>query len=255
MTDSASAALEVLIERTIARVRGLRPAQIVEKAPVDYVSDVDHHLDELLTEGLRAVRDVAVFSEERPFPKEAFPDAFWIIDPLDGTHNFLAGVPHSAICAALFEGGDVTLSAVGDLGRGDVYSAARGRGARLNGGPVRPSDAGTLIGVSTGAMDALAGRPDCYAALRSLGKFRNLGSQALHLCYVARGALAMAASAEARIWDDAAARLVAEEAGAHYRSFAKAPWTLAHAGEPQLSLCAHAAVFERASALFAELWE
>lgn len=105
--------------------------------------------------------------------------------------------------------------------------------------------ASDLIGVSTGALDALAAGPG-LAALRAHGKLRNLGAQALHLCAVAGGDLAACLSVEARLWDEAAAGLIAREAGAVYATDpAPADWTdpAALMALPRLrSLAAHPAL-------------
>lgn len=235
-----------------------RPTRIDVKAALDYVTDVDRRLDEVLTERLSALTPgVPVLSEERPIEESG--DTFWIIDPIDGTHNMMTGLPFFGVCAALFDGGGARVSAVLDVVRGAVYSAERGRGAFLDETRlVMPETASTLVGVSSGALDALLAEGEIYATLRKLGKLRNLGSQALHLACVADGRFGFTLSHEARFWDDAAARLVAEEAGARYRSFAfpaeAAPIDVARSKAPLKSLCAHPDLFDRLEPLVERLW-
>ena len=180
---------------------------------------------------------------------------FWVIDPLDGTHNVLAGVPFAGISAALFDGADVTVAGVCDLAVADIYTAERGRGCWLNGKRLSlPAERPTLIGLSSGAMDALSLRPDCYARLRKSGKLRNFGAQAIHHCYVARGRLALAVSEEARLWDDAAGRLLVEEAGGQYATLGPGGWGLGSWQQPMRSICGHPQAFALARELFSGIW-
>jgi fructose-1,6-bisphosphatase/inositol monophosphatase family enzyme len=246
------------VMREAAAVAAASPvSRVDEKSTLDYVTDVDHRLDAFLGEALaRLTPGVPVLSEEQPI--DFAGGAFWIVDPLDGTHNLMAGLPFNGVCAALFDGGVAVLSAVLDLSTGIVYSAERGRGATADDRPLvlapRPS---TLVAISSGAIDALIDRPDLYRPLRRLGKLRNLGSQSLHLVGVALDRFGFALSAEARFWDDAAARLIAEEAGARYVSFAADDrnfLSVALSKAPLKSLCAHPALFDEVAGLAARLW-
>jgi myo-inositol-1(or 4)-monophosphatase len=130
---------------------------------------------------------------------------------------------------------------------GRLWTAGRGRGARLDGEDLQLADAppGELLVLSTGFLDRLVtgGHAAIWQSLRQIGKIRNLGSQALHLCGVASGQFAAVASCEARIWDEAAAGLVVREAGGHWMSVADTVDWADPAGvmelEPQLSLAMH----------------
>jgi myo-inositol-1(or 4)-monophosphatase len=248
----------IAVMRAAAAVVAASPvSRVDEKASLDYVTDVDHRLDAFLTEALASLTPgVPVLSEERPI--DFAGGGFWIVDPLDGTHNLMAGLPFNGVCAALFDGGRAVLSAVLDLSSGAIYSAERGRGARVDDRPLRlAAEASTLIAISSGALDALNGRPELYRPLRRMGKLRNLGSQSLHLVGVGLGRFGFALSEEARFWDDAAARLIAEEAGARYRSFAASDddfLAVALAKAPLKSLCAHPALFDAVAEIAARLW-
>ena len=239
--------------REIARTH--KVTTVSEKGALDYVTNIDREIDAHLTKALPTVAAGGVFSEERSMSGLASTGARWLIDPLDGTHNLKAGIPFTCISAALFEGDAVTLAGVCDIATGETYIAERGRGAFLNGNPLRvPAMHSALIGLSTGAQDDLVRHPAAYARLRAWGKLRNLGARALHLCYVARGLFALAASNEARLWDDAAGRLIAEEAGARYVDFGGARMTPEGIGEKAKSICAHPAVLEDSAAVFGEMW-
>lgn len=256
-SDGARRSLVGIMREAAALVAASPVTRVDEKATLDYVTDVDHRLDAFLTAALeRLTPGIPVLSEERPIVGRH--ETFWVIDPLDGTHNLLAGMRLNGVCAALFDGGRATLSAVLDLSAGTVLTAEAGGGAWIEEAPLRlPPAASTLVAISSGALDALNMRPDVYRPLRRMGKLRNLGSQSLHLVGVARGHFGFALSEEARFWDDAAARLIAEEAGARYHSFAAEGrdfLEIALAKAPLRSLCAHPAVFDEVAALIARVW-
>jgi len=251
-------ALAEIMQRAGKLVRELEQSDISEKAVLDYVTNVDHRLDAFLTRELAALTpDIPVYSEERPIERAG--GDFWIIDPIDGTHNMIAGLPFFAVCAALFKDGAAYMAAVHDIASGSLYMAERDYGATLDGTPLKlPQQPSTLIAVSSGALDAMNARPEIYNPLRKLGKLRNLGSQALHIAFVADGRFGFTLSQEARFWDDAAARLIAEEAGARYRSFAadgeEDYLATGLSGAPLQSLCAHPALFDKTALLLSELW-
>ena len=142
-----------------------------------------------------------------------------------------------SVSIALLEKGETLLAAVCDLSAGSIYMAEKGMGAYLDEKrlslPVRPQE---LILLSTGALDSLQEDQALYDSLRAHGKVRNLGSQALHLCLVAAGQVSFAMSTEARLWDDAAGRLIATEAGAMYHPLSEV--RAAHdMARPMGSLC------------------
>ncbi|MEQ1407362.1 inositol monophosphatase [Neorhizobium sp. Rsf11] len=250
--------LGTVLRRAGDLVDSARFSDVTEKSELDYVTDVDLRLDAFLTEQLALLTPgIPVFSEERAMQRPT--GAFWIIDPIDGTHNMMAGVPHYAVCAAFFDANEAQMAAVLDVAGQDLYLAKKGKGATLNGSPLRLTNKpSTLAAISSGALDALNERSDIYASLRTMAKIRNLGSQSLHLCYVAGGRLGFAISQEARFWDDAAARLIAEEAGACYHSFAASEngdlLELAFSKAPLRSLCAHPDIFESIDRLMTPLW-
>jgi myo-inositol-1(or 4)-monophosphatase len=227
-----------------------RPARAEAKAHQDWVTDVDLAVDAFLEDALgRLLPGVPVLSEERAAREDGPCDAWWVVDPIDGTGNLIAGLPFVGISVALSGGAGPRLAAVLGLPGGPLYEARRGGGARRDGVPLRlPAAPSALVGLSTGLLDALVEAPDAFArwkALRSVGKIRNLGAQSLQLCAVAEGALAAAASIEARVWDEAAGGLVLREAGALWRSAAdEADWSrpaALMASGPQRSLACHPA--------------
>lgn len=216
-----------------------RPATIQEKAKHDFVTNMDRQLEDVLRVQLGPLFGVPVLGEESIRDDEMLPDAAVVVDPLDGTGNWIAGIPFSAVSVAYVEHGRSVMAAVAAIGTDVVYAAEAGAGATRNGerlslAAIEPPP---LIALSTGLLDTIDGT-DAFRRVRAFGKLRNFGSQALQLCAVAQGALALNASIEARLWDDAAGRLIALEAGAAYRAFIPAE----QAGYPaaaQRSICVH----------------
>lgn len=239
------------ILRPIARnTAGARPTEQTAKGHQDFVTDIDLAVDRALSAALTEVTpDVPVLSEEREIT--ALPERYWMIDPIDGTSNLIAGLPFVGIAVALIHEGEPILSAVADIMGGTVYSAELGQGAfrddtRLD---VAESPA-ELIGVTSGVLELTCQDPALFADLRKLGRIRNLGSQALQLCSVANGALGANISREAKLWDDIAASLIAREAGYFYQALPTGP----NAGDDQHSICCHPALTDRMRALGDRLW-
>ncbi len=143
----------------------------------------------------------------------------WIVDPLDGTTNFVHGVPHYSVSLALERNGQLLVGAVYNPVLDECYTASRGHGARLNGRTMRTSGVSQL-------PDALAAvgfpphplidTPDVSMFLSMLNRcqaIRRTGSTALNLCYLAAGRFDVYWSYSARVWDVAAGILMVEEAG------------------------------------------
>jgi myo-inositol-1(or 4)-monophosphatase len=247
-------ALRGVIEAAAATARALRPREAVRKAHQDHVTDVDHAVDRLLEAALAPlVPGAPVLSEERAAAHAGAEAVYWIVDPIDGTANLIAGLPFVGISVAFVDARGPRLAAVASLGEARIWLARRGGGAfaaEPGAAPVpltlppRPPE---LVALSTGLLDRIAAEGGArWPALRALGKLRNLGAQSLHLTAVAEGRLAAAASVEARVWDEAAGGLVLREAGGVWRSAADAidwaqPVAVLAIGE-QRSLACHPAV-------------
>ncbi|MFQ6048920.1 MAG: inositol monophosphatase family protein, partial [Phycisphaerae bacterium] len=138
----------------------------------------------------------------------------WVIDPLDGTRNFARGLPIFSTVIAVLQAGRPVAAAVADVMTGQLYRAAAGGGAYLDGRllSVRRDQPGqhALVAVPSGRD-----RPTPPAVLQRVARFtlRNLGSSALHLAMVASGALDGAFCLECKLWDVAAGALLVAEAG------------------------------------------
>jgi myo-inositol-1(or 4)-monophosphatase len=191
-----------------------------KSSPTDVVTQTDLRAEELVRRLLHeATPEAGILGEEggRTEPGAAVQ---WVIDPLDGTINFLYGVPLFAVSVAAAVDGEMVAGAVVDVLRGEVFSAHRGGGARLDGQPVAVSSCSSLPDalVTTGfsyqaELRDLQGK----VAHRLLSRARDLrcfGSAALELCWVACARVDGYFQRDTEIWDRAAGALIAAEAGA-----------------------------------------
>lgn len=219
---------------------------------LDLVTSLDMTLQAHLVAQLPLLLNGSVACGEEEFHAQSVDHRLvWLIDPLDGTINFAEGLPFFAISVALLVGGETALAVVWDVPHACAYSAAKGQGAFLGNVPFHaPQKRSRLGAVSSGLLQDLARHhPESLTVLLQNYKLRNLGSQALQLCYAATGALAFVASREAKGWDDAAGALIATEAGLAYGSYRDGRHGI---DKDQFSLCTKPAEFSELADLFAK---
>lgn len=186
--------------------------------PTDLVSDADREAERFIVSLLEESRpDDGILSEEGREAGSA-SGLTWVIDPLDGTVNYLFGIPQWAVSVAVQDAEGGVVGVVHHPGAGETFSAVRGQGARLNGGPVTVSErsdlASALIGTGF-SYDAGARREQAQLLGRVLPRVRDVrraGSAALDLCSVACGRLDGFYEAPTEPWDKAAGVLIIEEA-------------------------------------------
>jgi myo-inositol-1(or 4)-monophosphatase len=199
--------------------RNLDIIAVKEKAAKDFVSDVDREAEQEIIRTLReAYPDHAILAEESGASGDS--EHQWIIDPLDGTTNFLHGFPQYCVSIALSHRGVVSQAVIFDPSRNDLFTASRGSGAYLNDQRIRVSKrahlAPSLLG--TGFPFRQFDHVDVYLAiLRAMMKesagVRRAGSAALDLAYVAAGRLDGFWEFGLAPWDMAAGALMITEAG------------------------------------------
>jgi myo-inositol-1(or 4)-monophosphatase len=198
-----------------------RPLQVAYKGLIDPVTEADHLSDAfLLGEITRRFPGHRVVTEESG-QLEGHDCCQWFIDPLDGTVNYAHGVPFFAVSIAYAEDGEIRLGVVYDPMQDECFSAERGRGAWLNGEPIRVSQTDDLDRslLTTGFPYSIR-----TTSLNNLNNFAHLslisqsvhhdGSAAMDLCYVAAGRYDGYWELKLGIWDVAAGALIAREAGA-----------------------------------------
>ena len=153
----------------------------------------------------------------------------WVIDPIDGTNNFVAGLGNFAVCIGLLEAGMPVLGVVYDVCRDEVYAAERGHGAWLDErrirAPTTPLSDRCLLMLTSNLLDVDGRMPAWAAAFHAQTrlKIRVLGSAALEAVQVAAGVAHGSITVNGKLWDIAAAAAIALEAGAAVVTLAGAP--------------------------------
>jgi myo-inositol-1(or 4)-monophosphatase len=227
--------------------------QVSAKGPGDFVTRADRQAEATIREMLLEARPTyGYLGEEEGAKAGEDPTRRWIVDPLDGTTNFLHGLPHWAVSIALEHKGQVVAGVVHDPVKDETFFAERGEGAWLNesrlrvSGRTRMADSVFATGVPFGAQRSLP------ATLRDLARLmpecagvRRMGAASLDLAYVAAGRFEGYWERETHPWDVAAGLLIVTEAGG-------LAGPLREGGKPLQDgevIAANAAVFERFAAV------
>ncbi|NKX44017.1 inositol monophosphatase family protein [Roseicyclus persicicus] len=192
----------------------------------DFVSEADRAAEDHLRAGIAAARPGDGWLGEETGAAGG-GGRRWIVDPLDGTTNFLRGIGHWAVSVALEEAGVLTVGVVHDPVKDETFAACRGRGAALNGQPMAPADTADLsralfgTGIPFGGMAHIDDHAADIARLmpRCAG-VRRMGAAALDLAYVAAGRLDGFWERRLQPWDIAAGLVLLREAGAEVAGWA-----------------------------------
>jgi myo-inositol-1(or 4)-monophosphatase len=198
-----------------------REHQVRYKGPIDLVTEVDHQSESfLLGEIQRRFAGSHIVAEESGIT-QGRPEHLWYIDPLDGTVNYAHHIPLFCVSIAYSSHGTVSLGAVYDPLRDELFSAERGRGARLNGELIHASAATELqksllvTGFPYDAWHSPRNNFDYFVKFSKQSQgVRRLGSAALDCCYVAAGRFDGFWELALNPWDVAAGGLIAQQAGA-----------------------------------------
>lgn len=217
--------------------------QIDYKGVIDLVTEVDHQSEAyLLGEVQRDFPEHHIFTEESG-EIQGNDEDMWYIDPLDGTVNYAHHIPVFCVSIGYASHGTLKLAAIYDPLLDEMFSAEQGKGAHLNGKPIRVSSAVELQKslLATGfPYDTWDTELDNFANFVRLAKrtqgVRRLGSAALDLAYVASGRFDGFWELSLRAWDVAAGALICEEAGARVTNVYGDPGYLS----PPLSILASA---------------
>jgi fructose-1,6-bisphosphatase/inositol monophosphatase family enzyme len=210
---------ELAVERISARPR---PAQIATKGnAADWVTDTDRGVEQLVLDAILAEfpnhrvsgEELGVTGDDDDAP------ATWLVDPIDGTTNYVHGLPLSSFSACVADEGGAAAAVVADPYRGEVLSAIRGQGARRDGTPVTCSAATSLMGgivlTEFSAQSVWDGMFELMRVLAGAGCVtRILGSNALSVASVATGRALATVIGQFNVGDCLGAALIAEEAGA-----------------------------------------
>ncbi len=180
--------------------------QVSKKGPYDFVTKTDKNVEKILIEELnKTKKNYSFLSEEIGKINNKDKDNIWIIDPIDGTTNFLHGVPHFAICIALQTNGEIVSGLIFDPIKNEMFFSEKNKGAFLNNQRLRVSNKNSL--------------DDCLFSSNREGvefcklNMRYTGCAALDLAYVASGRFDGFFHNKINLWDVAAGALMVEEAG------------------------------------------
>ncbi|HEV8679626.1 MAG TPA: inositol monophosphatase family protein, partial [Stellaceae bacterium] len=226
----ANAALKAAraLKRDFGEVEQL---QVSVKGPGEFVSTADLRAERTLKSELsRARPSYAMLFEEGGATDGADPHHRWIVDPLDGTTNFLHGIPHFAISIALERDGEVVAGVVYEPTRDEMFWAEKGIGAYLNDHRLRVSARRHLADALIGTGIPFGGRGDQPTYLATLARVaaatsgvRRLGAAALDLAWAAVGRFDAYYERGVKHWDVAAGALICARAGLEVRELPPAP--------------------------------
>ncbi|AXX33996.1 inositol monophosphatase [Actinosynnema pretiosum subsp. pretiosum] len=196
--------------------RGARPDE--DTSPFDWVTDTDRTLERHTRRVLTAeFPAIPVFCEDSASPVVVDAEYRWVVDPVDGGANYVAGVPWCAYSLALVDRWGPVVGVVADPYRAQIYAAARGRGMRANGTPVRLGDKppNAIVCTEMTRTGPWPGMGEFISRAAGAGTgVRVLGSKALAVAQVALGHAAAAVLDSYHEWDVAGAVSLAVESGA-----------------------------------------
>ena len=218
---SISANLNIMIKaaekasKSIIRDFGeIEKLQVSKKGPNDFVTKTDKHVEKILIDELSKIKkNYSFLTEETGVIKNKDKENTWIIDPIDGTTNFLHGIPHFAISIALKSKDEILSGLIFDPIKDEMFFAEKEKGAYMNNQRLRVSKKNSLN--------------ECLFSSNHEGvKFSNLnmrcsGSAALDLAYVASGRLDGYFQNKINLWDVAAGALLVKEAGGIVNNYDK----------------------------------
>ena len=192
----------------------LENLQVSKKGPKDFVTNSDKKTEKVLINELtKNKKKYSILSEEIGFIKNDDNDYIWVIDPIDGTTNFLHGIPHFAISLALKVDNEIQSALIHDPIKNEIFFAEKNNGAYFNNHRVRVSNKSNL--------------EDCLFSSDQEGlkiifpnlNMRSTGSAALDLAYVGSGRLDGFFQNKIKLWDIAAGILIIKEAGGTFNNF------------------------------------
>lgn len=194
--------------------------QVSRKGPADFVTAADKRSEKIIFEDLQKAKpDWSFMMEESGQVKGNDQEHVWIIDPLDGTHNFMHGIPHWCISIGLERKGEVIAGLVYDCTKDEMFTAEKGGGAMLRNKRLRISGRkdleSSMINYGQPFGDNYS-RERFFTELDNVSKVamvRRFGAAALDLCYVAAGRIDGYWERNLKPWDVAAGALIVKEAG------------------------------------------
>jgi myo-inositol-1(or 4)-monophosphatase len=226
MQGSANLNLMIKAARKAGRAlvkdfREVENLQVSSKGPGDFVTKADREAERIIREDLMGARPTYGWLGEETAPVAGTdPTRRWIVDPLDGTTNFLHGLPHWAVSIALEHKGEIVAGVVFDAAKDELFFAEKGVGAFMNDRRLRVSGRRQMIEAIFATGIPFAAKKTLPATFRDLGRLmpacagvRRFGSAALDLAWVAAGRYDGYWERELNEWDIAAGIILVREAG------------------------------------------
>ena len=212
MIKAAEKASKVII-RDFGEIENL---QVARKGPRDFVTKTDKRVENILIDELsKTKKNFSFLTEESGKIENNDKNQIWIIDPIDGTTNFLHGIPHFAISIALKIDGEIISGLIHDPIKNEIFFAEKNNGAYFNNHRIRVSKKNNL-------EDCLfSSNPEGLKIIYPNLNMRNSGCAALDLAYVGSGRLDGFFHNKINIWDIAAGVLIVKEAGGTTNDFSK----------------------------------
>ena len=182
--------------------------QVSKKGPKDFVTKTDKRVEKILINELqKSKKNYSFITEETGKILNQNKDIFWLIDPIDGTINFLHGIPHFAISVALQIKGEIVIGLIFDPIKNEIFYAEKNNGSYLNNNRIRVSKKSNMDECLFASNNE--GVKSIYPNLNT----RNTGCAALDLAYVGCGRFDGYFHNNINIWDIAAGKIIIEEAG------------------------------------------
>ena len=227
--NSISANLNIMIKasekasKILIRDFGeIEKLQVSKKGPADFVTNSDLKTEKIIIEELKKAKpNYSILSEENGFENNKDKNNTWIIDPIDGTVNFLHGIPHFAISIALKSNDEIISGIIFDPIKNEMFVAHKGSGAYLNNSRIRVSKKSDfkIACLVTGGPKATSKSKEYILdeykkiSMKTNAHIRKSGSAALDLAYVATGRYDGYWQREINYWDVAAGIIIVKESG------------------------------------------
>ena len=221
MLKAVAAVMKVVAEKEIMP----RYMKVSHQKKIDgsLCTEADLAAQDALAQRLQAIHQVPVLGEEMSIAKQEEiwgngKQELWCIDPIDGTSNFVHGLPYFAVSVALIRDGKSVLGVVYDPVAREVFAAERGKGAFLNGEKILKRNTATDLSAALANVDMkrLDGKLSAMLASRPpYASQRNFGASTLDWCYTAAGRFDVYLHGGQKLWDYAAGSLILQEAGGH----------------------------------------
>ena len=186
----------------------LENLQVSKKGPKDFVTKTDKRVEKILMEELeKTKKNFSFITEESGKILNKNKEVFWIIDPIDGTTNFMHGIPHFAISIALQKQGEIITGLIVDPIKNEIFYAEKNNGSYINNVRIRASKKSNLDEC------LFASNNDGVKSIHPKLNLRNTGCAALDMAYVGCGRLDGFFHNKINLWDIAAGKIIVEEAG------------------------------------------